>query len=340
MKKGSVTIKDVAKKAGVSPSTVSRVISQNPRISKGTADKVLQCMKELGYYPNAVARSLASKKTGTVGVIMPTSSEDIFLNPFFPEVLRGIVKGASQSGYDLLLSTNFEKDEELKVVENFIRSSKVDGIILTYSKVNDQCIEFLCSEDFPFSLIGTPDIHKEKVNHVDNDNFQAAYQGIMDLIAEGRKRIAFLAGDKNLTVTQMRLAGYKEALRENGLSFDENLLYFGNFDEATGNLYGKVIAELEERPDGIIVTDDVIAFALVKSLQEFGIKIPEDIGLVSFNNSILAALANPPLNSVEVNPFKLGEEAMNLVVQAMTKGVRGKRTVIPYEIIYRNSTGT
>ncbi|SES87491.1 LacI family DNA-binding transcriptional regulator [Anaerobranca gottschalkii] len=338
MKKNSVTIKDVAKKAGVSPSTVSRVISQNPRISKATADKVIRCMKELGYYPNAIARSLASKKTGTVGIIMPTSSEDIFLNPFFPEVLRGIVKGASQSGYDLLLSTNFEKDEELNVVQNFIRSSKVDGIILTFSKVNDHCIDFLCSEDFPFSLIGTPDLYKERVNHVDNDNFMAAFQVTIDLINSGRQKIAFLAGNKNLTVTQMRLAGYKEGLRNKGLPFDENLLFFGDFDEETGYQYGKIIAKLKERPDALIVTDDVIAFPLAKSFQSLGIKIPDDIAIVSFNNSILASLATPPLTSIEINPFKLGEEAMNLVAQAIEQGVRGKRCVVPYEIIKRKSS--
>jgi len=129
-----VTVNDVAELAGVSPSTVSRVISNNPKISQETRDKVQKCMEELGYYPNAIARSLARSMTGTIGVIMPTRKEDLFLNPFFPEALRGIVKGASAEGYDLLLSTNTEKSGELTVIKNFIRGSKVDGIILMSSK--------------------------------------------------------------------------------------------------------------------------------------------------------------------------------------------------------------
>src|SRR5690625_3510755 len=138
-----VTADDVAKLAGVSPSTVSRVISNNPRISEATRKKVLKCMDELGYYPNANARSLALKKTGTIGIIIPTTSEDYFSNPFFTESIRGIIKGASNSGYDLLLSTNTEKGEELKTIQKFIKGSKVDGVILMTNKVNDECIKYL-----------------------------------------------------------------------------------------------------------------------------------------------------------------------------------------------------
>lgn len=154
MKSGQTTVKDVALKANVSPSTVSRVISNHPKISEETRVRVLKVMEELGYYPNAIARSLASRKTGTVGVILPNRSQDLLLNPFFPEALRGILKGAAAASYDVLLSSSTENKSELEIVKTFIRSSKVDGIILMSSKVDDETQEYLSGIDFPFSQIG------------------------------------------------------------------------------------------------------------------------------------------------------------------------------------------
>ncbi len=337
-KKDSITIKDVAKKAGVAPSTVSRVISQNSRISKATSDKVLKCMKELGYYPNAIARSLANQKTGVIGVIMPTTTEDIFLNPFFPEALRGIAKGASKSGYDLLLSTNSEKDEELKIIQSFIRGSKVDGVILMSSKVEDECIDYLCSIDFPFSLIGSPESGGDKINHVDNDNFMAAYELTRYLSNIGKRNIAMISGDENLTVTKKRVEGYKRALEESNLLFKDELLFTGSFDEKTGYKYGSIIAELDPRPDAVIVTDDLVAFGVVRVFENIDVIIPEDIAVASFNNSILSRYANTPITSVDVNAASLGYEAMNLLVAAMEKGVRGNKIITPYTIHKRKST--
>lgn len=335
-KKKQVTANDVAKMAGVSPSTVSRVISNNPRISEPTRRKVLKCMEELGYYPNANARSLAIKKTGTVGIIIPTTSEDYFSNPFFAESLRGIIRGASKSGYDLLLSTNTEKGEELKITKKFVRGSKVDGIILMTSKVDDECIEYLKNIDFPFSIIGSTD--DEKINQVDNDNALAAYELTKHLIEIGRKRIAMIVGDINLVVSKKRIKGYKKALSEANIDFDENLLFSGSFDEKTGYDYGVKISKINPLPDGLIVADDLVAFGAVKAFEDLEINIPKDIAVASFNNSVLAKHSNIPLTSVDINAFELGREAMNLLVDAIEDEVRGEKITIPYNIYKRAST--
>lgn len=336
--KSSITIKDVAEKAGVSPSTVSRVISHSPRISKATTERVLKCMKDLGYYPNAIARSLASRRTGTIGVILPTTSEDVFLNPFFPEALRGITKGAAKADYDLLLSTNLERHEELKIIENFIRSSKVDGIILMSSRLNDKNIEYLLSIDFPFSLIGTPNTHQDKVNHVDNDNFMAAYELTTILSKQGKKKIAMIAGDEQLTMTKKRVDGYKKALFESGLSFHKDLLFTGSFDEKTGSKYGEIISNLDSPPDAVVITDDLVAFGAVRAFEQRGVKIPENIAVASFNNSILARFSNTPITSVDVNAASLGSESIRLLVDAIENGVRGTKVITPYTIFRRKST--
>ena len=337
-KKVNITVSDVAKKAGVSTSTVSRVISNNPKISQGTKDKVIGVMNELGYYPNANARSLAMNKTGTIGVIMPTTTEELFLNPFFPEALRGIVKGASNGKYDLLLSTNSESDEELKVIKNFIRGSKVDGLILMSSKVEDQCIEYLCSIDFPFSVIGSPYKFENEINYVDNDNEMAAYELTKYLIEIGKKRIAMIAGEENLIVTKKRLKGYKKALAENNIICEEKLIFTGSFNEETGYKYGKEISEIKDRPDALIITDDLVAFGAVRLFQSINISIPDDIAVASFNNSVLSRYSNIPLTSVDINAVELGRQSINLLIEGIEMDVKGKNVIIPYTIYKRKST--
>lgn len=338
MKTNQTTVKDVALKAKVSPSTVSRVISNHPKISEETRKRVLKVMDDLGYYPNAIARSLASKKTGTLGVILPNRTEDLLLNPFFPEALRGIIKGAASASYDVLLSSSTEGKSELEIVKTFIRSSKVDGIILMSSKVNDECQEYLSSIEFPFSLIGSPYDHKEKVNHVDNDNYMAAYELTTYLSMIGRKRIALIAGEVGQMVTMKRIEGYKKALQESNLPFDETLLYTGKFDEETGYTYGVDILNLTPMPDALIITDDLIAFGATKVFKTAGVSIPKDLAIASFNNSILSRYSDIPLTSVDINSFDLGYYSVDLLAKAINEGVKGRKLIIPYEIVKRQST--
>ena len=337
-KTSNITVKDVAERAGVSPSTVSRVISNHPKISEKTKTKVLKIMEELGYYPNAIARSLASNKTGTIGVILPARSGDLLLNPFFPEALRGILKGASANSYDVLLSSGYEGEDELEILKKLIRSSKVDGIIIMSSKIDDECQDYLNSIEFPFSLIGSPYDHKEKVNHVDNDNYMAAYELTTYLSMIGKKKIALIAGEITQMVTIKRVEGYRKALMESNLPYDEKLLFTGKFDEETGYLYGNEILNLKEKPDAIIITDDVIAFGAVQILRANGVKIPDDIAIASFNNSVLSRYSDIPLTSVEINSFDLGYEAALLLVTSINEGIKGKKVIIPYTIIKRQST--
>lgn len=337
-KSKAVTIKDVAKRAGVSSSTVSRVISKNPKISQDTTKKVLQCMEELGYYPNAIARSLVNRKTGSIGVVMPSTSKDALLNPFFPEALSGITRTASTAGYDILLSSTESKDEELVVVKNYIHSSKVDGILLMSSKIDDQCIEYLSGIDFPFAVIGSPWLNSNNINHVDNDNYMAAYELTRHLTLKGRKKIAIIAGDDSLVVTRKRVEGYKKALEESNLPFDENILYTGDFDEKTGYEYALKIVESDPVPDGVIVTDDLVAFAALKLFKQLNYKIPEDIAIASFNNSILSRYSNPPITSVDVHALTLGTEAVKLLLKTINSGHLGRKVLTPHTINIRKST--
>ena len=155
-KRQRVTIKDVAREAGVSPSTVSRVISNNPRISRKTTENVLLHMKRLGYHPNAIARNLARNSSRTIGLIMPDRPGEALLNPFFPEALRGIIKAATKASYDILLSSTPPGSDDFRTVRELVSTAKVDGILLMTSKIENKSIEYLREMEFPFSVIGSP----------------------------------------------------------------------------------------------------------------------------------------------------------------------------------------
>jgi len=173
---------------------------------------------------------------------------------------------------------------------------------------------------------------------VDNDNYMAAYELTTYLSMIGKKKIALIAGEITQMVTMKRVEGYRKALMESNLPYDEKLLFTGKFDEETGYLYGNEILNLKEKPDAIIITDDVIAFGAVHILKANGVKIPEDIAVASFNNSVLSRYSDIPLTSVEINSFDLGHEAALLLVSSINEGIKGKKVIIPYTIIKRQST--
>lgn len=183
----SITIKDVAQKAGVSPSTVSRVISNDTRISENTKKKVIKVMQELNYYPNSIARRLANKKTDTIGVVMPYGTEDILMNPFFQESLRGISIVSSEKCYDILISTSHKNEDEIDILKCLIKGNKVDGLILTRSNEHDEAIKYLRDNKFPFVLIGSC-LEYDDIPSVDNDNEKASYELTSYLIEKGRKK--------------------------------------------------------------------------------------------------------------------------------------------------------
>ncbi|MFB0918975.1 MAG: LacI family DNA-binding transcriptional regulator [Clostridiaceae bacterium] len=334
--KSRITVKDVAIAAGVSTATVSRVISDNPRISQETKDKVHKVMEALKYEPNAIARSLASQKTGIIGVIMPVRSTENLLNPFFPEALRGIVQGASKYDYDILLSTNSKAKDETSAIKSFIRGGKVDGLILMTSSENDPNLIYLMETDFPFTVIGSDSGFK--INTVDNDNVKAAIDITEHIIRRGKKNLYFAAGDKTLNVTKDRLLGFKKALEKHGLPYSDKRVYTGDFNEESGKNIANKLLELKVRPDAVVATDDVIAFGLAKTMTDAGLKIPEDIAIGSFNNSILSRYSECQLTTIDINAYDLGDKAVEQVYEAISTGARNLKKIIKHTLIERQST--
>lgn len=335
MENKNVTIKDVAELAGVSKSTVSRVLSDSPRISQATKNKVYEAMKELGYHPNEIARSLANSKSNTLGIVMPNGTDEFYSNSFFQESLRGISHIAMEKGYDILISTS--KNSELEVAKKFIQSKKVDGIILMRSRVQDETIEFLRRARFPFVLIGSS-LEYDDVNVVDNDNFLASYQLTEHIINRGRKKIAFIGGNEASVVTVKRIEGYKKALKIAGLQEINEFIMTDDFQEQNGYNSVEKLFQMKERPDGIIVADDMVCIGVMKKLKELGCKVPEDIAVGAFNDSMFSKYSTPAITSVEVCSMTLGEKAATMLIKLINKENVEQKIIVSHSLLIREST--
>lgn len=332
-----VTIKDVARLAGVSPSTVSRVLANHPKISPATARRVREAMEQLGYVPNAAAKSLVSQTTHTLGIILPRAAEELFVNPFFPEVLRGISVQAQQAGYDLLLASGSTEREEREAVTRLVLGRRVDGVLLLCSRTGDPLIPFLREQRFPFVLIGRAE-DEEGVVSVDNDNVRAAYDATRHLLEKGHRRIAFISGPQTFVVSQDRLAGYRAALEEAGLSVRPEWVIEAPFLQEGGYLALDRLLHMPERPTALVVTDDIIAIGLLRGLHQYGWRVPDDLALVSFNNVALAELTTPPLTTVDIDIYRLGTTATSLLLRCIAgEALSPMRVIVPHRLIVRES---
>lgn len=335
----NITINDVAKAANVSPSTVSRAISNNPRISTATREKIFKIMKEMNYHPNMIARSLANRSTKIIGVILPGITEKAFQHPFYPQILSGISSGAYKSDYKILLSTSVSNQkEEKKIINEFAKGGITEGIILMTSKVDDPSISELKKINFPFVVVGRP-VNDGEINWVDNDNISIAHELTEHLIKQGCTKIAFLGLAHEFIVTLDRLEGYKRALKDNKIEFDKNLVAEGEFLSSTGSDWMKGFKEKGIMPDGIVACDDLVAFSAIKLLADYGFRVPQDVLVAGFNNVPQSEYFVPTLTSVEVNAFSLGLKAFELLLNCIRNNFESyNRAIVPAQLVIRNSS--
>ncbi|MDE5415570.1 LacI family DNA-binding transcriptional regulator [Alkalihalobacterium chitinilyticum] len=335
----AVTIKDVAKRANVAPSTVSRVIANSSRISEKTKERVREAMKELGYHPNLNARSLANKSTKTIGVVMPNSAKIAFQNPFFPEVIRGISTKAHQEGFGLYLSTGQSEDEIFEEVKQMVYGGRVDGILLLYSRVNDKIMPFLIEQGFPFVLIGRPyNIDEDQVTFVNNDNFKAAKTVTEYLMLLGHEKIGFIGGNLDYVVTIDHLKGYKQALINANIPVRDDYIVHHEELEKGGQDAVIELMSLEQRPTALIVVDDIMTFGVLKMLADMNVTVPGDISVVSFNNVMISELSSPTMTTVDIHIYDLGYQATNCLISKINNPDNGeKKVIVPHRLVKRQS---
>lgn len=313
MIKIGTTINDIAKAANVSPSTVSRVIANSSLISEATRKRVREIMKEMNYHPNMIARSLVNKSTKIIGTLIPGTSEKAFEHPFYPEILRGITARANQHGYNILLSNAGSAEQETHVINEMVNGGIIEGLILMTSRLNDKSIKKLVAMDFPFVMVGRPDINDKNIFWVDNDNFNACYNLTKYFIEKGHRKIAFIGVTPEYMVAIDRLNGYKKALAEYDIDFNEKIIVNSEFMNGDGYEMTNELFNRNQQFTGLIAADDFQAYAAIHLMIERGLKVPEDIAVAGFNNVIMSEYNIPSLTSIEVHAFDLGGKAFELL---------------------------
>ncbi|SFL48456.1 transcriptional regulator, LacI family [Paenibacillus sp. 1_12] len=332
----TVTIYDVAREAGVSMATVSRVVNNNPNVKPQTRKKVFEAIERLGYRPNAVARGLASKKTTTVGVVIPDIS-----NTIFSELARGIEDIANMYHYNIILcNADKKKDKEIRVI-NTLLEKQVDGLLFMGGAVTDEHLQAFKTSSVPIVLCATKDDNNAFAS-VDINHEQAAFDAVELLIQNGHRNIAMISGTLQDPANGFaRYQGYKRALEAANIPLREDYVRIGNYRYESGLEVAKHFLELNERPTAIFAATDEMAIGAMHTLQDNGLRVPEDISVISVDNIRMASMVRPQLTTVAMPMYDIGAVSMRLLTKLMNKETKDAselmQVILPHELIHRNS---
>lgn len=327
-----VNIKEVAKQAGVSPSTVSRVLTGNIPVASETRQKVLEAVKDLDYQPNPLAQGLKGTRIKTIGLIIPNVR-----NLVFPAAIRGIEDTAKKYGYTVVLcNTDESLEKEMSYIHN-LRRRLINGFILSTARINSPHLLDLKEDNFP--VICLIRHLGEELDAVVLDNLDGAYQAVKYLIERGHKKIAIINGDMGVQLYRERFAGYKKALEEAGIALDPDLIV----ENISGwNESGRVVHDMlfaGVRPDAIFGTNDPKAIGAMRAVKDFGLKVPDDISIVGFDDSDVAAFLDPPLTTVAQPFYEMGVKACERIIRMIESKRRSRPRVevLPARLVVRGS---
>ena len=334
----AVTIKDVAALAGVSPSTVSRTCKNNPSISEETKERVRKAMAKRGYEPNFQASNLASQNSRTIGIILPASAKEVYENSFYLEAIQGISHYCNGRQYMTTIVTGQDEAEILDAVRSMSRSGKVDGFIILYSKKDDPVIDYLFNEGLLYILIGKATQYTNQTIYIDNDNLLAGREAAEYLYQLGHRRIAYLGSDSSLMFSADRKAGYQLALASHQLPVrPEYCVEVKNVSENNEEAIRGLLMQ-KDRPTAILVSDDILAVSLERVCLENHLAIPEDLSIISFNNSLFARLTSPQLTSIDIGAGQLGSEAASQIINHIENpNLLATKIIVPHHLIERDS---
>ncbi len=308
MRSNQITIKDIARILGISPSTVSRALKDHPDINSDTKKAVNELAEKLKYQPNAVALSLKNSRSNTIGIIIPE-----IVHYFFSSVISGVEDVASQKGFTVIICQSNESYEREVANARTLLSHRVDGILVSISKETHLFDHFINLQEGGIPLVFFDRIAPEiTADQVIIDDFEASYKATRHLIETGRKRIAHFAGPQNLIIGRERLQGYQNALIESGLPVDERLIIEADTFEKARNAVGEML-DAGIVPDGIFAVNDMTAIGAMKTIQKRGILIPDEIAVVGFSDGYLSGVTDPHLSSVDQHGYEMGTTAAEIL---------------------------
>ncbi|WP_426446288.1 LacI family DNA-binding transcriptional regulator [Paenibacillus sp. S-38] len=337
----NITIYDIAKEAEVSVSTVSRVLNSTAPVKASTKETIMRVIEKYRFQPNALARSLIKKESGTIAMILPDIT-----NPFFPEVFWGSENVAREKGYTFFLCNSAGEYSRESEYLSILQEKRVEGIIFVGGRINladcpPQLIQEVteAAESIPIVLVNG-NLSKSNLHRIYTDEAAGAAMAAQHLVDLGHRDIAFIGGLDHITTTIQKVKAVKKKLKEHGLPLRSEWLHFGEFSITAGRELMNKLLDGEERPSAVICVNDFTAIGAIKAATERGLRIPDDISIVGFDDSPLATAVIPELTTVTQNTFELGKLAVERIYQ-MINGLPAKRTtVLQPELVVRQSTGT
>jgi Transcriptional regulators len=330
-------LEDIAKLAGVSRSTVSRVVNASPNVGAATRKRVEKIIQTTGYHPNAAARSLASQRTNMIGLVIPRTTSAFFTDPYFPHLTQGVAFACNNHHMTLSLFLVGNQEDENEITPRLLRRGMLDGILLQSGNSDDMLFRRLISSHVPLLVLGRP-FEEKSVNYIDVDNISAAKNATSHLIRLGYQRIGMITGAIRSTTSIDRQAGFKQAMAEAGKTIDPSLIVEGDFSENSGYVAMKKL--LPFRPDAIFAQSDVMAIGAMRAVQEVGLDIPKDIAFVGFDDLPIASTLPIKLTTVHQPITHFGIKAVDLLIDMIEKGTKpAKRMILDAELIIRDSCG-
>lgn len=332
-----ITIYDIAKRLNISPATVSRGLQDHPRISAKTKKRIQALVAELGYRSNHFARNLRQQQTNTIGVIVHELNSN-----FITSVLAGIEKASTEAGYDLIIAHSSESAVKEAANARNLFHKRVDGLIASLAFDTENLDHFR-----PFSEKGVPVIFFDRVEQDSNspsvviDNTRCGYLATDHLIRQGCKRVALVTASLKRNVYAQRFKGYRDALFDHELPFDESLVMVSDLSEQAGIDAARQMLAMNPRPDGAFITNDFVAAVCIRTLKEGGVRIPEDMAIVGFNNDAIGKLIEPTLTTINYPGMDMGEIAARTLINHLRRVADIRQTntiIIRSELIVRNSS--
>lgn len=336
-----MNLEELARLAGVSRSTVSRVINGERWVSEAARQRVEEAIRQTNYHPNSSARGLASRRTRIIGVLIPTQLSDIFSEPFFAQLIQGAVETCNARDHDLMLLMDPSADPLIgeRLYRRVIQGRHVDGIVIAASVVEDPIIGQLEADQFPFVLVGR---HPERqISFVDADNRAAARLAVEHLLDHGYRTIGMIAGTPNMIASIDRQAGYVSALAEAGIEADPDLLVHGDFMRRGGY---RAMQELLARPGGVpravFVASDTMASGALQALRDAGCRVPEDVAVMGFDGLEQTTVSLPILSTVVQPTAEMGREAARVLLDLIEAPEHAPvQRFLPTELLLRRSCG-
>ncbi|WP_324670313.1 LacI family DNA-binding transcriptional regulator [Geochorda subterranea] len=326
------TIRDVAARARVSKATVSYVLNGRPGVSARTRQRVLEVMEELGYRPNTVARSLASRKTQTLGLVIPDISD-----MFYAHIIRGVESAANERDYILNLCTTRSDPRREREVVDSLMSGRVDGVILMTYSLDHAYLEKLRATGRPFVLLDDPDAGPS-LHAVSVDNSEAGFKAAEYLISLGHRKIAFIHGSPRSRDTWYRFSGFRRALQASGVALREEYVRVGDFTRDGGFKAASELMSLPDPPTAILAANDQMAIGALEAITRSGRRVPEDVSLMGVDDIEAASMIRPPLTTIRQPTYEMGRQAVDLLVRLIGgEELEPRHILLPVTLVVRES---